>query len=216
MRLSIVIGVTLLSVCGYVQTPNKFESEIRAFEQQDRQSPPAAGGIVFTGSSSIRLWQGLQQAFSGKPVIPRGFGGSELTDVLHFADRIITPYRPRQVILYCGGNDIANGGQSAQQTYERFVRLFRHVRTKLPAAQFTYISIAPNPARRKFQPVVDETNRRIRRFLAHRRNTQYVDVGPAMLGTNGQPRGALFTADSLHMNAEGYRVWTAVLRPYLK
>ena len=162
------------------------------------------------------MWKSLAADFANKPVLNRGFGGSELTDVLLFADRIITPYRPRQVVLYCGGNDIATGGQTARQTYERFVRLFQHVRAKLPATQFTYISIAPNPARRKFQPVVDETNRRIRRFLARRRNTQYVDVGPAMLGSNGQPRGALFTADSLHMNAEGYRVWTTVLRPYLK
>lgn len=198
------------------QTPNKYEKEIQAFELQDRQAPPHANGIVFTGSSSIRLWKSLAADFPGKPVLNRGFGGSELSDVLLFADRIITPYRPRQVVLYCGGNDIATGGQTARQTYERFVRLFQDVRTKLPTTRFTFIAIAPNPARRKFQAAVDETNRLIHRFLARKRNTQFIDVGPPMLGINGQPRGALFTADSLHMNAEGYRVWTRVIGPYLK
>ncbi len=137
------------SVPSFAQA--KYEQEIRAFEQQDRQKPPPTHAIVFTGSSSIRLWKNLPQAFPDKPVLQRGFGGSELMDVLYFADRIITPYQPRQIVLYCGGNDIATGNQSARQTYGRFVRLFRHVRAKLPRAQFTFVSIAPNPARR-FNP----------------------------------------------------------------
>lgn len=193
-----------------------FEKEILAFEAQDRQTPPPADAIVFTGSSSIRFWTDLPAYFPGKVVLNRGFGGSELSDVRHFADRVIVRYRPKQIVLYAGENDIAVGKQTARQTYARFVDLFRYVRKKLPDATFTYIAIKPSPSRKQFRPIVDDANRRIRRFLMRKSTAQFVDIRPVMLGPNGQPVGALFRSDSLHMNEKGYQRWAPVLRPYLK
>lgn len=196
--------------------PHRYEGEIQKFEQLDRQTPPPNNPVLFTGSSSIRLWENIQSYFPGKTVLQRGFGGSELSDVRYFADRVIIRYRPKQIVLYAGENDIATGQQTAAQTYARFVDLFRYVRKRLPNARFTFISIKPSPSRRKFRAEVDEANRRIRRFLARRRNTDYVDIVPVMLQPNGQPLGELFRADSLHMTPKGYERWGAVLRPFVK
>lgn len=212
------IGLLLVSLCavGLIQPePHPFENEIRAFEKADSASPPPKNPIVFTGSSSIRLWENVNDYFPGKPVLPRGFGGSQLTDVLYYADRAIVAYHPKQVVLYAGENDVA-AGKTGQETYARFVALFEHVRKKLPTVSFAFIALKPSPSRRKFFPEMDVANRLIKDYLAKQKNTDFIDIRPVMLGKNGQPVGILFKADSLHMLPEGYNRWTGVVRPYLK
>lgn len=196
--------------------PLPYEAEISAFEQADRATPPPQRPIVFTGSSSIRYWTSLATDFPNKPVLNRGFGGSELSDVLRYADRVIVKYQPRQIVLYAGENDIAVGKQSGQQTYDRFATLFRHVRQKLPDVPFVFIAIKHSPSRRLYWPEVNIANRLIERFLASQPSTRFVDVRPVMRQPNGQPKGTLFKADSLHMTEAGYRVWTQAVRPVLR
>jgi lysophospholipase L1-like esterase len=204
-----------LTTCATAQ-PNRFEKDIQAFETQDQQTPPPPNPILFTGSSSIVFWNNLPQYFPDKVVLKRGFGGSELSDVRYFADRVIVRYQPKQIVLYAGENDIATGKQTARQTYARFVDLFRYVRKKLPNATFTFIAIKPSPSRRQFWPAMDDANQLISQFLAKKKNTQFVDIRPAMLGSTGQPISELFKADSLHMTDKGYQRWAPVLQPYLK
>ncbi|GAB4029276.1 GDSL-type esterase/lipase family protein [Spirosoma gilvum] len=192
-----------------------FESEIRAFEQADKTAAPPRNPIVFTGSSSIRLWENLTNYFPNKPVLQRGFGGSQLSDVIYYADRVIVPYNPKQIVLYAGENDVA-AGKTGQEVYERLVTLFEHVRKKLPNATFTFISLKPSPSRRKYFPEMDNANRLIKGYLEKQRNTQFVDIRPVMLLKNGQPVPELFKSDSLHMLPAGYERWQKVLRPYLK
>lgn len=208
------VSLLCISVWSLAQTA-PFENEIRAFEQADRTSPPPQNPIVFTGSSSIRLWENLADYFPKKNVLNRGFGGSQLSDVIRYADRVIIPYHPKQVVLYAGENDVASG-QTGQQTYERFVTLFEHVRQKLPNVPFAFISMKPSPSRRKFFSEIDVANRLIKQYLAKQRTTDFVDIRPVMLTPNGQPVPELFKPDSLHMLPAGYQRWASVLRPYLK
>jgi lysophospholipase L1-like esterase len=221
MKLSWLISLVAIGTwsCGQAQTTtadHPFEAEIRAFEQADKVSPPPQNGIVFTGSSSIRLWENLAAYFPNKPLIQRGFGGSELSQVLLYADRIITPYHPKQVVIYAGENDIATGKQTGQQTFERFVALFEHVRQKLPNVTFTFISIKPSPSRRPYFRENAIANQLIKAYLAEHKNTQFVDIRPVMLGVSKQPIPTLFKPDSLHMLPAGYERWASVLGPYLK
>lgn len=206
----------LCSTLFAVAQQGRYETEIQKFEAQDRQTPPPSRPILFTGSSSIRFWDSLGRYFPGKPVVQRGFGGSELSDVRYYAARIITRYQPKQIVLYAGENDIAVGKQTAQQTYERFVNLFQYVRSKLPKVSFVYISIKPSPSRRQFATEMDEANRLIRDFLSRQRKTRFVDIRPLMRDNNGQPIGALFKSDSLHMNELGYQRWAGALQRVLR
>lgn len=222
-RISFLIGTALFLTrlispihVSLAQTLPPFENEIRAFEGADSATPPPRQPILFTGSSSIRFWTSLANDFPNKPVLNRGFGGSELSDVIRYADRVIVRYQPRQIVLYAGENDIATGKQTGQQTYQRFVTLFQYVRKKLPTVLFTFISIKPSPSRRAYFGEVNEANRLISQFLGKQRNTSFVDIRPVMLQPNGQPVGELFKPDSLHMQPEGYRRWAKVLRPYLR
>ncbi len=192
-----------------------FENEIRAFEKADSVTPPPRNPILFTGSSSIRFWSSLAADFSGKPVLNRGFGGSQLSDVIRYADRVIIPYNPKQIVIYAGENDIA-AGQTGQQTFDRFVTLFEYIRQKLPRVPFVFIAIKPSPSRRKYFAENDTANRLIKDYLAKQKKARFVDIRPVMLRPNGQPVPELFRQDSLHMLPAGYERWTKVVAPYLK
>lgn len=197
---------------GAIQPGDRFEPEIQAFEAADRIHPPTKGGIVFVGSSSIRLWETLATDFPGAAIINRGFGGSQLSDAVRFAPRIVLPYRPRLIVLYAGDNDLAEGKSPDQilRDYRAFVRL---VRRRLPQTRIAFISVKPSPARRALAAQARRTNRLVRQYLSGDRRLRYVDVYTPMLDASGSPRPELYQADSLHMTAAGYAIWRDWLTP---
>jgi lysophospholipase L1-like esterase len=195
-------------------TDKPFQKEIDEFKKEDRKSFPPKDAILFVGSSSFTKWKDVQSYFPGYVIINRGFGGSGLNDVIGYADSIIIPYHPRQVVIYCGDNDIA-AGASAQEVLKRVTRLFTVVRRQLPDANILFVSIKPSPSRASFMPVVEEANSLVRQFLSAHPKTGFVDVYHPMLGKDGKPRPELFVEDNLHMNAEGYKIWRDVMKPYL-
>ena len=189
-----------------------WEDEIRQFEAADRQDPPKPGGILFVGSSSIRLWPRLQAEFPGVNVIQRGIGGAILLDVLHFTPRIVLPYKPKLIFLYAGDNDLADGWtpQAVFQNYKAFVRV---VHRALPTTRIVYISIKPSPQRWAIAPKARATNALISDYAARNPNLSYVDVFTPMLGADGLPREELYGDDHLHMNSRGYALWKQLLTP---
>lgn len=215
------VVICLAVICPAVsraqqQSPaNRWEAEIRKFEESDRQAPPARGGVLFVGSSSIRLWHSLAEDFPGVKVINRGFGGSEIADSTFYVDRIVTPYRPRMVVLYAGDNDLANG-KTPRQVFEDYKEFVGRVRRKLPDARIAFISIKPSPARASLLQSQKEANGLIKAHAARDKKLIYVDVFTPMLGGDGNPRPELFVADRLHMNEEGYRLWKSVIAPHVR
>jgi lysophospholipase L1-like esterase len=189
-----------------VHNSAQWEKDIGAFEARDRTNPPPKGCIVFVGSSSIRMWKGLAADFPGLPVVNRGFGGSQLADSARFAERIITRYEPRQVVIYAGGNDI-NAGKEPDIVYGDFVALVERIRAKCPGVKIAFISSAPNPARWKQVEKVKRLNALVDDYCRHHRRMSFINVFPLMLGTDGQPKPDIFLPDRLHMNAKGYAIW---------
>lgn len=205
-----------IPVVTLAQQPVPFEAEIQAFEEQDKTTPPPKDAILFTGSSSIRLWESLKTDFPDKVVLNRGFGGSKLPDVIHFADRAIIPYKPKQIVIYVGENDVASGTVTAREVCDRFVTLFTKIRKSLPQTPIVFISMKPSPSRRNYLPITIEANQLIKRYLEKQSRAEYLDVYTPMLDASGRIRGELFRADSLHMTPKGYEVWTEKLKPLLK
>ena len=195
--------------------PSQFEADIHAFEVEDMAAPPPKGGIIFTGSSSIRMWTSLTEDFAGLPVLNRGFGGSMIPEVTAFLDRIVVPHKPRLVVLYCGGNDI-NAGRSAAQVTRDFEALVAKLHDELPTTRLLYISIAPNPARWSQVETVKAVNRAVQWRAESDPRITYIDVFSRMVGPDGRPLSHIFIEDGLHMNAKGYAIWKDVVRPYLK
>ena len=192
----------------------RFEAEIRQFEQADRQAPPPPGAVLFVGSSSIRMWCTLDRDVPALRVLNRGFGGSELSDVLRYAERVVVPYRPRVVVLYAGDNDLASGKTPAQvgEAARQFAAL---VHERLPGTRLVYLAVKPSPARVRLLPQVRATNALLRAAARRDSLAAYVDVYTPMLGRDGRPRGELFGGDGLHMNSAGYALWRSALAPAL-
>lgn len=212
----LVVLVTLCLVPVWTAAaPERWTKDIAELTAQDATNPPPAGGVVFVGSSSISLWKTLAEDFPDVPSINRGFGGSELADSVFYLDRIVLPYRPRLVVLFAGTNDIWNG--KAPETVAADFKAFRtKLHAALPATKLIYLSLNPAPSRARVHEQMYAANQLIESDCATDPRCTFVDVATPMLDASGGTRPELFVADQLHLNRDGYAIWTRVLAPYLK
>jgi len=196
---------------AYLSAQARWRGELDAFAAADRERLPAPGGVLFVGSSTIRMWSRLADDFRQQPVvINRGFGGSTMADCSLFAAELVVRYQPRLVLVYAGDNDLAEG-RTPLQVLESFAQFAGTVRAALPDTRIAYISVKPSPSREKLLPGVRETNHIIEAYLQRLPNSDYIDVYTPMLGADGRPRAELFRGDQLHLNDEGYRLWQSVI-----
>jgi lysophospholipase L1-like esterase len=203
------------SAARQAAAPTRFEEEIRKFQEADRAAPPQPGGVLFTGSSSIKLWETLASDFPGVRTINRGFGGSEIEDAIAHVDTLVLRHRPSQVVFYSGDNDLNEGKDPARVAadYKRFVDA---VHARLPATRVVIISVKPSPDRWGIVDKVRTTNRLVQEMVAKdRKRLAFVDVFTRMLRGDGKPRPELYLADGLHMAPAGYAIWKAAVMPVL-
>lgn len=194
-----------------------FWQDIQEFKKQNQQNPPPKDAILFLGSSSFTKWTDVADYFPTKTIINRGFGGSRLTDLNYFADDLLAPYQPKQIIIYCGENDFADNHQlKAQKVVKRYKTLYRKIRERFPNIEVDYISIKYSPSREKLWPQMKEANKMIAAFMKKEPNAEFIDVTKAMEDANGNVRKEIFVEDMLHFKPEGYQIWTKVMNPYMK
>ncbi len=213
------LAVWLLALCAVLPaqdakpTADKWEAEIRKFEEGDQKSPPGEGANAFIGSSSIRMWK-LGSSFPNHSCLNRGFGGSEMADSARYVDRIVLPAKPKVIVLYAGDNDIANKKTPTQVRDD--YRIFRDkVQGALPETQIVLIGLKPSPSRWKLREAALEANRLFQAEVMAGKNQAFVDVWPAMLGEDGMPKPELFLKDNLHMTDAGYKIWNELIEPHL-
>ena len=195
-----------------VGAAQRFEDEIASFQAADKLSSPPKGSVLFVGSSSIRVWPNLKADFPNIDVLQRGFGGSTLDEVDHYAPRIVLPYCPRLIVLYAGDNDLAEG-RTPEQILADFKTFVGLVRPPMPKTRIIFVSIKPSTARVALLGKMREANALVRQYVATDPSLTYVDVFTPMLDSAGIPRGELFQSDGLHMNAQGYAIWRGLLQP---
>lgn len=213
------IRVWLLIACLFFQGQifaQPFIDEIQQFKDQDIAFPPPANAILFVGSSSFRKWTDVNSYFHGYAIINRGFGGSSLNDVIRYASDIIIPYHPKQVVIYCGDNDLAASDSiNADTVLARFVRLFEIIRMNLPGENILYVSIKPSPSRIRLREKMEQANLLIQTYVSLQQHAAFVDVYHKMLNPDGSIMTDIFLEDKLHMNDKGYAIWQKVIKPYL-
>lgn len=217
LKLALLFVAFIFTAKTFAQNGFPFDNEIRDFKHEDSLSFPKQNGILFIGSSSIRKWTDLEQRFAGKPIIRRGVGGCELSQLVkYYTPYILFPYHPRKIFIYAGENDIA-AGETADSVYANFKTLWAMIRKGLPDAKIYFMSAKDAPVRAKFRPEVDKANEMIRKYLAGKPNSLFIDMNASIFkkGTM-MPDSSLFESDYLHLNNFGYDRWQTVLAPYVK
>lgn len=194
---------------------NRSEKAIQDFEKKDAEQMPAAGGIVLAGSSSFTKWQSAATDLAPLPIINRGFGGSTLPEVIHYANRTITKYHPKTVVIYCENDMFGSKKKTPEQVRDAYVELTKVIRQSDPDVLLYGISLKPSPSRWDKKDDVIKANKLIQDFIKSDRKHHYIDVWPVML-KDGRPDGSIFVNDSLHMNEEGYKRWIQVIKPILQ
>src|SRR5690349_7801004 len=154
-----------------------FWSDIQAFKKADSAQMPPKNAILFVGSSSFTKWKDVPDYFPGYTIINRGFGGSQLTDVIRYTYDVILPYAPKQVVIYCGENDLASSAAvKAADVVERFKTLFGMIRENLPTATIDFVSLKPSPSRASLFPEFQQANAQIEAFLKTQKKAGFINV----------------------------------------
>ncbi len=217
-RRAFVTGVTGLAAAVRLgaQAPggDRWAEAMQEFAEADAKAPPAKGGIVFVGSSSIRLWN-LEKSFPGLPAINRGFGGSQLPDSVRHVERLVLRHAPKTVVLYAGDNDLA-AGRTPAQVVDDFKTFVAKVHEALPQAHIAFVAIKPSLARWALIAKVREANAGVRTVCDSDDRLGYIDVDGPMMGYDARPRADLFVADGLHLSEKGYALWTVLTRPFVE
>lgn len=207
-------GIRLTAAEPERTAPEKWQADLDRFAASDAKDPPAKGGVLFLGSSSIRLWK-LEESFPGKDYLNRGFGGSEISDSLRLLDKLVFPYEPETIVFYAGDNDLAKG-KSPERVAADFRELSERVAERLPETRILYIAVKPSLKRWSLIEQVRAANDAIAEYCAETPRRTFVDIAPAMLGEDGLPRKELFVEDGLHMTPAGYEAWTKLVAPALE
>jgi lysophospholipase L1-like esterase len=213
--ISVLITVIFtVSAAAEIHGPEVYTNAIKTFKEADKANPPAPGGILFLGSSSIGGWD-LEKFFPGLDVLNRGYGGSYISDSIFYADQVLLPYKPRAVVFYAGDNDLA-AGKSPDQVFSDYKELASIFEENLPDTDFIFVAIKPSIARIHMVESLRQVNRSIQEYCGGNPRFMFLDIDAPMLGEDGQPNPDLFKDDGLHMNESGYTIWSDMVRPMLK
>jgi len=208
--------ICLVSMVNCLWAQHAFDREVFVFKELDKKEQPPTGSILFTGSSSFTKWNNVQNDFPEHTILNRAFGGSCITDLIYFANEVILPYKPKQIVIYCGDNDLASSDTVlAVEVRNRFVQLFNIIRKNLPQTHILFVSIKPSPRREMLMPKMMAANALIKNFIKKQVKAGYVDVFNKMLLPNRKADPSIFLSDNLHMNQKGYAIWQNAIKPYL-
>ncbi|MCW5911808.1 MAG: G-D-S-L family lipolytic protein [Cyclobacteriaceae bacterium] len=201
-----------LSLALAGQDPLRFEKEVNDLIVAD-SAVNQKRLILFTGSSSVRLWHNLEESFPQHNVLNRGFGGSEMSDLVYYASQLILKHKPGLIFIYEGDNDI-NAGRSTEQILANADLLVKRIRAKMPKAKIVFISPKPSGSRWHLKAQYEDFNAQLKQWTKSQKRIYFADVWSPMLDASGNLLPGLFLEDDLHMNEKGYAIWTKVLNQF--
>lgn len=217
MKFAFLLTLVFISSCNFSlksaprPNPERFAKDIAKFKEEKALK----GGIVFTGSSSIRLWKTLKQDFPDLPVLNRGFGGSVANDLVVHFDTVVARHEPKLIVTYTGGNDL-NAKLSAREAFADYTKFLNKVHERLPKTRVIVTSVKIAEKRITQIPQVHELNRMLKNWTQGKDWVRYLDCTSYLADEQGKPIRKYYIKDLLHLNPEGYAEWKKILDPVLR
>lgn len=211
MQKALLIIVLFLYQVHISCAQKRYEDEIVAFEMHDLVSMPEQHQILLVGSSTIRLWKTYKEDMAGYYVINRGFGGSTMSDVNEYFDRIVSKYLPKYIFVYVGDNDLASG-KSPEEVINDFKIFGEKVKKSLPKTKVAFGSVRPSLSRLQMLEKQKRFNQLLQSFCKQSKKYQFIDMQKDFYLPNGELMQDIFIEDKLHLNEKGYKIWTAAIR----
>jgi len=204
----LLLILTMVSCNRLMKYPQRLNMEIKRFS--DLSVPDDKKPIVFTGSSSIRMWENLDQDCNEMQIINTGFGGSQMSDLLYFLDQAVLRFQPVEVYIYEGDNDIATK-KKPEDILETAKKIVNEILDSNSDTKINFIGAKPCPLRWRYKDKYEEFNSLLKAYCDSHNQLFYIDVWNAMLNENGRPSPDIFISDSLHMNRKGYLLWKEII-----
>ena len=209
------IALLIVSNVGSQSLAQPFIKEVNYFKKLDSLKTPPANPILFIGSSSFTNWKDVNDYYPSYTILNRAFGGSSLPHLILYAEEVIFKYNPKQIVIYCGENDLTGGNITAEIIFDRFKELHTLIRSRLPKVSIVYVSMKPSPSREKYLPIMIKGNSLIKKFIKKKKKTAFVDIYHHMFTKEGKMMTDIFLGDNLHMNKKGYAIWQPLIEPFL-
>ena len=209
------ILILLACVCVQAQDPLRFKEEVSLIQKKyDTLWEPNRETIVFTGSSSVRVWNDLQERFPTVQIVNSGFGGSEASDLLTYTDDLILKYKPRKVFIYEGDNDL-NSNKKPRSVLSDIKGIVSRIQADQPDTKIVLIAAKPSIARWHLKRRYKRLNRKIKGLVKKDDHLAFADVWQPML-QGRKVKQDIFINDGLHMNSKGYDIWYTILKPFME
>ena len=209
LALSLVTPATAQTTAA---NPDRWEEAMQAFDADAPTRP--VGAIVLTGSSSFARWRTMEADLAPLTVVPRGFGGSKMSDVLQHIDRLVLPYKPRAVAIYEGDND-SFGGMDPKTVAGELKQIIAKIHAALPDTRIYVLSVKPSLARVSVWDRAQATSALYQDIVNSDSRLHYIDVAAPFLKSDGTVMDDVFVDDGLHLNDKGNAIWAAAIKAVL-
>lgn len=210
-----VLGVLVCCVLFATQAFAAWEKEMAAFKKMDEENPPQAGLTLFVGSSTFTVWKSMQEDMPDIPLINRGFGGSQVTDLIEHFDTVIAPYNPKQIVIYEGDNDLASS-KTPELVLSNYKKLLERIREQYAQVPVTVVSVKPSEARRDVIGKMNELNQKLNVWASLTENLYYLNTFDITVNGEGRPIPEYYQKDNLHLNQNGYKAWARKIAEHIK
>jgi lysophospholipase L1-like esterase len=210
-----VLGVLVCCVLFATQAFAAWEKEMAAFKKMDEENPPQAGLTLFVGSSTFTVWKSMQEDMPDIPLINRGFGGSQVTDLIEHFDTVIAPYNPKQIVIYEGDNDLASS-KTPELVLSNYKKLLERIREQYAQVPVTVVSVKPSEARRDVIGKMNELNQKLNVWASLTENLYYLNTFDITVNGEGKPIPEYYQKDNLHLNQAGYKAWARKIAEHIK
>ena len=147
------------------------------------------------------------------PLIQRGYGGAHFRDLIFYIDTILNHHDLSMIVCFVA-NDISQkkSNESVKIILRNYDYVIKRIRKKHPSLPIIQISITPTESRWHLWSKINELNLALKEYCDTHSKMVFLETTSHFLNAEGIPKKELFRTDKLHLNNDGYALWSSLIR----